>query len=164
MENWKPIPDFPGYSISDQGRVKAEKSGRILAQFENQFGLVCIGMVQGGVQKHRSVPLLVARAFLPSESDIFDTPINLDGDRHNNAVWNLAWRPRWFAIKYNQQFKHPYESHIDRLIEEMTTGDVANNSFECAIQYGLLESDVVMSIFNNTYVWPTYQEFRIYQE
>ena len=31
MENWKPIEHFPGYSVSDHGRVRTDKSGKILA-------------------------------------------------------------------------------------------------------------------------------------
>ena len=62
----------------------------------------------------------------------FDTPINLDGDRHNNRVENLTWRPRWFAIKYNQQFRHPYENPIPARIMDLKTGEVSENSFQCA--------------------------------
>jgi hypothetical protein len=128
---------------------------------ENQFGLLQVGMMRDGVQHHRSVPLLVAKAFLPQHSGPFDTPINLDGDRHNNHVDNLAWRPRWFAIRYNQQFKHPYELPIHADLIDLKTGQVSEGSLACAKQYGLLEQDVVLSILNRTYVWPTYQEFAI---
>ena len=75
------------------------------------------------------------------------------------AVENLAWRPRWFAIKYNQQFRHPYENPIMFQMVDLKTGEVSENSIECAQRYGLLEQDLVLSILNRTYVWPTYQEF-----
>lgn len=117
--------------------------------------------MRDGVQYHRSVPLLVAKAFLPRLSAPFDTPINLDGDRHNNHIDNLAWRPRWFAIKYNQQFRHPYEFPILLPIMDTKTFEISANSFECVKRYGLLEKDLVLSILNRTYVWPTYQEFTI---
>ena len=32
METWKPIPDWEVYEVSDKGRVRRIKSGRILAQ------------------------------------------------------------------------------------------------------------------------------------
>ena len=63
-ENWKPIPFFDDYSVSDHGRIRSDKSGRILALNENQYGLVQVGLMRDGVQYHRSVPLLVAKAFL----------------------------------------------------------------------------------------------------
>ena len=161
IEEWKPITFFPQYSISSYGRVRAEKSGRILALNENQFGVVQVGLMQDGVQYHRSVPLLVAKAFIPREHVPFDTPINLDGDRYNNHVSNLMWRPRWFAIKYNRQFRQPYENPITARIIELKTREIFQNSFQCATRFGLLEQDLVLSILNRTYVWPTYQEFGI---
>ena len=161
VEHWKSIPNFEDYSVSDQGRVRAEKSERILALSQNQFGLVQVGMMRYGKQCHRSVPLLVARAFLRRSNDLFDTPINKDGDRWNNALENLLWRPRWFAIRYNQQFKYPIIHSIPVPLTDVKTGEVSENSFECAKRYGLLESDLVLSVFSHTYVWPTYQEFRV---
>jgi hypothetical protein len=158
-EIWEELESFPGYSVSSFGRVRADRSGRILSLNENQFGLLQVGLMKDGIQFHRSVPLLVATAFIPRPSEPFDTPINLDGDRQNNHVENLMWRPRWFAIKYNQQFKHPYDYSITVPVIELKTGEVFDNSFECAKHFGFLERDLVLSIINRTYVWPTYQEF-----
>lgn len=163
-EYWKEIENFPGYSVSDYGNVRTDKSGRILVLTENQFGLLQVGLMRDGEQRHRSVPLLVAKAFLPELPGPFDTPINLDGNRHNNHVDNLLWRPRWFAIRYNQQFKYPYENSILAPVQDLKTGEISENSFECAKRYGLLERDLVLSVLNRTYVWPTYQEFGILED
>jgi NUMOD4 motif-containing protein len=161
IEQWKTISHFPDYSVSDHGNVRSDKTGRLLALNENQFGVLQVGMMRDGEQKHRSVPLLVAKAFIPQPPGPFDTPINLDGNRRNNHADNLVWRPRWFAIKYNRQFRHPYESPILYPIEDIKTGEVSENSIECAKRYGLLEEDLVQSILTRTFVWPTYQEFRV---
>jgi hypothetical protein len=160
-EVWKEIESFENYSISSFGRVRAEKSGRILEQNQNQFANVYVGLVRNGRQYHRSVPLLVAKAFIPKKWSAYDTPINLDGDRWNNRVDNLVWRPRWFAIRYNQQFRIPYLHPIPYPIQDLKSGEISENSFECAKRYGLLESDLVMSIMNRTVVWPTYQQFGV---
>lgn len=163
-EVWIEIEDFREYSISNFGRVRTNKTGRILALNETQWGLVQVGLMRDGVQYHRSVPLLVAKAFLPLHPDPFDTPINLDGDRRNNTLSNLVWRPRWFAIKYNRQFRYPYHLPIKSAIRDLKTGEVSENSLDCAMRYGLLEQDVVLSIMNRTYCWPTYQEFGVVEE
>jgi hypothetical protein len=163
-EHWKHIKGFPGYLVSDHGRIQAEKSGRLLALSDNQYGVQCVGMMLEGEQRHRSVPRLVAHAFLPNETDVFDTPINLDGDRHNNHVSNLAWRPRWFAVKYNRQFREPYPYPITHPIMDMETREISENSYETAKRYGLLEGDVVLSILERTLVWPTYQKFRVVED
>lgn len=159
QEEWRPIENFPEYSVSNFGNVRTNKTGRILALSENQFGLLQVGLMRDGEQKHRSVPLLVAKAFIPQPTGPFDTPINLDGNRHNNHVDNLAWRPRWFAIKYNRQFRYPYPNPILAPVVNLKTGEISENSTECAKKYGLLEQDLVLSILNRTYVWPIYQEF-----
>lgn len=160
-EKWKEIRNFENYSISNHGRVRAEKSGRILALNQNQFGVVYVGLVRDGKQFHRSVSLLVANAFIRRKFEPFDTPINLDGDRFNNRADNLVWRPRWFAIRYNQQFRYPVIQPIMEPIKDLKTGELSLNSFDCARRYGLLETDLVQSIQNRTYVWPTYQKFDV---
>ena len=161
QEKWSEIRNFENYSISTYGNVKAEKSGRILAVNQNQYGVVYVGLVRDGKQFHRSVSLLVANAFVRRQFEPYDTPINLDGDRWNNRVDNLVWRPRWFAIRYNQQFRYPAINPIMDPIKDIKTGEISLNSFDCARRYGLLESDLVLSIENRTYVWPTYQEFAV---
>ena len=161
MELWKPIPEFPNYEVSTFGQIRNHIFDRIMALNVNQFGVFFVGLFREGEQFKRSVPLLVANAFIPRPSEAYDTPINLNGDRSDNHVENLVWRPRWFAVQYNHQFKIPPEQHIPDPIEDTESGDITENSFECAKQYGLLENDVVLSILNRTYVWPTYQQFRI---
>lgn len=160
-ELWSVIEGFENYSVSNFGRVRSNWSERILVAYPNQSGLVQVGLMLNGKQYHRSVPLLVAKAFIPQPSGPFDTPINLDGDRSNNHVDNLAWRPRWFAIKFNKQFRESYENHIPEPIEDLKTGEVTEDSLECAKRYGLLENEIVMGILNNITVWPTYQKFKV---
>src|SRR3954463_11128186 len=119
---FKPIDGFPGYSISSYGRVRNDETDRILALTRNQHGVVQVGLMRDGLQYKRGVALLVARAFLdPPAIETFDTPINLDGDRCNNHIDNLMWRPRWFAVKFHQQF----DGHIPKInepIQEIHTG------------------------------------------
>lgn len=161
MEQWKEIAGFPDYAVSNYGRIRSYKTDRILALSENQFGVLNVGLMRDGQQYHRSVPLLVAKAFIPHPAGPFDTPINLNGDRRDNRVENLTWRPRWFAVKYNRQFRHPPEQRLQGPIEDVKTGEISNGSYDCATRYGLLEDEVVFSIMHRTYVWPTYQEFQL---
>lgn len=160
-ELWKPIDGFDGYSISSEGRIRSDQFDRNLVLSQNQYGVVRVGLMKHGIQHHRGVALLVAKAFIPRTYGAFDTPINLDGDRWNNSVENLAWRPRWFARKYVQQFKFSPRTTIERPIEDIKTGLVSENSFDAAVTYGLLEEEIVRSVLLHTYVWPTYQQFNV---
>jgi hypothetical protein len=164
MERWKAIHDFPRYFVSSEGRIKNGDTGRIMALTLNQQGIVQVGFSDNGKYFKRAVAPLVAHAFIPRPMGPFDTPINLDGDRTNNSVENLMWRPRWFATVYHRQFRHPYAHPILRPIVDMETRVVSDDSRAAAVQYGLLEKDIVLSILNRTVVWPTYQEFRVLEE
>jgi hypothetical protein len=39
MERWLPIDEFPGYSISDQGRVRNDATKRVMVMVRNQGGV-----------------------------------------------------------------------------------------------------------------------------
>lgn len=164
-ERWKLIPEFPKYEVGDQGNIRREQTGRLLTLQENQQGVVTVGLMGDYYRQfRRSVPLLVATAFLRRTKimgEAFSTPICLNGDRTNNRVDNLEWRPYWFARKYNRQFKWPYEHPIMEPIREVGTSQIWPNSFEICRHFGLLEKDLVLSIINMTYVWPTLQIFEV---
>jgi len=161
MEDWRTIPEFPRYSISDHGRVRNNDTGHMLKINANQRGVAIAGFMLDGVQYKRAIAVLVVDAFLRRPSDSpFQTPINLDGDRMNNRVTNLALRPRWFAIRYAKQFNYP-RPRIHRPIYDKKTNEMFANSFDAATTFGLLDSDVHDSVLHRTYVWPTYQEFLV---
>lgn len=164
MMEWARIDEFPGYSVSDIGEVRNDRTGRYLSLTTNQAGIVQVGLVKGGSQYKRSVAVLVAKAFLdPPMHPRFNTPINLDGDRSNNRADNLMWRPRWFAVKYHKQFDKPRQG-LRQPIREKRTGEIFPTSWEAAIKYGLLDRDILIATLNRTYVIPTYQEFELVAE
>lgn len=161
MDDWKTVQGFPEYSINRLGEVKRKSNNRLLTYKVNQYNVIYVGLMRDNRQRQRSVALLVASTFLPHSNEAMDTPIHLNGDRFDNRVENLVWRPRWFAVQYNRQFKHGYDNPIVVPIEDLETREQFATSFDCAIKYGLLERDVVLSILNRTYTWPTYQQFGI---
>lgn len=162
MEEWEPISGFPGYSISNLGRVRRDATGRILHVKVNQYGIPYVGLMRDLEQWQRSLALLVAKAFLPNPTDFFDTPINLDGDRFNCEVENLMWRPRWFAVRYNQQFTQDAPQRAQKApVRAIETGESFGSPMAAAQRYGLLEHDVLHSIRHNTVTWPNYMHFEV---
>lgn len=161
-EAWEEIRDFPGYSVSNWGRVRRERTGRIVRPTRNTRGIWTIGLMsEDSQQRKRSIPLLVADAFVerPDGRVNFDTPIHLDGNRDNLHYLNLQWRPLWFARKYMQQFERE-EPAYPYAIEDVETRVFYKHSREAAIIHGLLEQDIRLSMINRTYVYPTGQIFR----
>lgn len=161
MEDWEELVWFPGYSISNCGRVRNDSTDRLMSLSLNQHGIVQVGLMRNGRQYKRSVTVLVANAFLPKPSglDAFDTPIHLDGDRTNNDVHNMMWRPLWFAVRYHAQFGRSSHMRIVKPIHDLATGKVYQNSFEAAITHGILEREIALSVINGTHVFPTFQRF-----
>lgn len=161
MEEWRIIARFSGYSVSNLGRVRNDETGCLMTPQVNQRGIVNVGLTKNLIQCKRSLSLLVADAFLPPSSNkAFDTVINLDGDRTNNEVDNLMWRPRWFAIKYFAQFRCPDMRGFHTPIEEVATGEKFETSWPAAIKFGLIDLDIFVATLNGMCVWPTEQWFR----
>lgn len=163
MVEWRPIEGFDAYSVSSNGDIRNDFNGYLLKRYILQNrDFPVVGLMRQGRQFKRSVARLVANAFLvPHKLETFDTAICLDGNRMNCQVNNLDWRPRWFAVMYNQQFVNPCAYHIDRKIREKKSGLTFLDSFEVAKWYGVLEKDLVLSIQNRTYVWPVYLFFEV---
>lgn len=161
-EQWVPIEGFPNYSVSNFGRVKRDDREPV-GVHTNQQGVAYVSLMggpHGEVQYHRGLARLVAKAFIHQAREAFDTPINRDGDRLNCASDNLEWRPRWFAIRYHQQFVNRYENPIESSLRDMETGEIYMDSWVVAMSFGLLEKDVVLSVDNYTVCWPTFKRFQ----
>lgn len=161
IDDWVPVDGFPGYSINTLGQVRRDSSTRLLVPRFNEDGVPYVGMMRGWQQCMRSLPRLVARTFLDSPSEIFDTPIQLDGDPNNCRVDNLMWRPRWYAVRYKRQFRQRYDNPVNKPVRAVKERERFPNSLAAACRYGLLEEEVVQSIYKRTPAWPTYQRFEI---
>jgi hypothetical protein len=160
---WVPVKGFPGYSIHRDGLVRHDANERILRPRYNQYGVPYVGLMRDWQQCSRSLPRLVACTFLSEPTDIFNTPIQLDGNPLNCRADNIMWRPRWYAVHYKRQFEERYYDPIDEPILAVDGYETFPDSFTAGCRYGLLEREVVLSIKNNTPAWPTYQQFELVQ-
>jgi hypothetical protein len=159
VEDWAQIPEFPDYYVSTFGEVMNFETKRILKPSYTSRGALKVGLISGGRQHARVLKLLVARAFVYGETDIFDTPINLDGNPHNNCVDNLVWRPRWFALKYTRQFKETYSNEVRGPIKDLDSGTIYTTVRDASIDNGLLFKEVFASCLSGEVVAPTWQAF-----
>lgn len=158
-EQWLPIEGFPMYLVSDAGRVINKETNRIIQSSYTRSLVEKVGLIAGDRQYTRSVKLLVADAFVPGRTDIFDTPIHLDGDPMNNYAMNLMWRPRWFAWKYTHQFTEPQPGARRGPVKDLETGIVYRDIQEASIRNGLLIEEVTRSINVKVSTFPTWQTF-----
>jgi len=160
-EEWRLIQDFPTYIVSSLGRVVNDSTHREIKQSTTMHGAPKVGLVLGGKQFTRVVSVLVCEAFVEGRTNIFDTPIHLDGDQTNNCAYNLRWRPRWFAWKYSRQFSSMEDIHTVGPVIEVESEKVYDTVLHAAMYNGLLLDDVWRSIRFKKYIFPTDQKFDI---
>lgn len=162
MEETKPIEGFPEYVIDRAGTVYTVASGLRRKPSKTREGALKVTLYREGRPYTKSLSLLVAKAWLYNDfdPDIFDTPIHLDNDQSNNHVDNLAWRPRWFAIKYQRQYWNE-EYRFSRVkVQDVKTGERYEGLMDVCQKYGYLYMDVIRSCTKHDEVFPTWRKFR----
>lgn len=90
-ERWKEVSGYEGvYQVSDQGRVKSIKSGRLRKHSKQGSGYDQVILSSNGARRTFLLHRLVAQAFI---SNPMNKPhINhKDGDKSNNQADNLEW-------------------------------------------------------------------------
>lgn len=91
METFRLITDFPEYSVSDEGNVRSNRTGRILKpETLKKMSYKRITMSVNGKKMRAFVHRLVAQEFIPNPSN--KPYVNhIDSDPTNNRVSNLEW-------------------------------------------------------------------------
>lgn len=107
METWKKITDYPNYSVSDEGRVRNDKTGKIKAikpdgQRKN-YRAVCLYKNSQG--KCKRLHRLVAEAFIDNPSNKPDVN-HKDGNPLNNRSGNLEW------VTKSENMIHAYKTGL----------------------------------------------------
>jgi hypothetical protein len=89
-ENWKAVPDFPEYEVSDLGQVRRVDSGRILSPSVDEWGRRRVNLWRANRYKTVKVHRLVALAFIGPQPDGHEVA-HRDGNAANNQAGNLMW-------------------------------------------------------------------------
>lgn len=91
MEEYLIISGTDGkYSVSNQGRVRNNITGKVLKPYRSYNGYLRVGLFLNGSIHNKRVHRLVAEAFLPKENNMLYVN-HLDEDKTNNNVINLEW-------------------------------------------------------------------------
>lgn len=64
MTTWKVIIGFPKYSVSDDGRVRNNKTGKILTPYPDTNGYLTVGLYRDSKRTPQRIHRLVAEAFI----------------------------------------------------------------------------------------------------
>lgn len=70
-EIWKPIAGFHNYQVSNRGRIKNIKTGKVLKNVINSHGYAFVQLCNGsGLITQITVHKLVAQAFIPNPNNL----------------------------------------------------------------------------------------------
>ena len=156
-DRWTQVRGFMNYSVSEYGEVRNDRTGRMLKQTLTNDRLY-VSLVKNGRQFHRQLSGIVARSWWgPPPRLNFDSVVHLDGDKLNCTVGNLMWRPRWFALAYHKEWETDKFSNWDGSFLLIETEEVFFHPRDCAMKYGFLQVDIVMSILNGTSIFPEHE-------
>lgn len=88
MREWRKITNRPNYSVSNDGLVRNDKTGRILKQScrKDNYMQVMLGRKTVPLYVHR----LVAQAFIENPKNLPQVD-HIDGNKRNNDRNNLRW-------------------------------------------------------------------------
>ena len=90
-ERWCAAPGFDLYEVSDQGRVRNVRTGRVLrAHPERKGSSMLVSLCRDGKQKTFTVHGLVLRTFVGPPPPGMEC-CHADGDVTNNRMSNLRW-------------------------------------------------------------------------
>lgn len=108
-EEWRMIPDYEGlYMVSNKGRVKNCRTGRILKPGKQTDGYLMVVLCKNGKCTPQRVHRLVAMAFIPNPNNL-PCVNHKDEDKTNNCVDNLEW----CTVSYNNRYGTRLERCID---------------------------------------------------
>ena len=136
MEMWKPIKDVPGYSVSNEGRVRKDSTGQIMVLSKNG------GYSRIIIAKH--VHRLVAEAFIEKPDNEKCWVDHIDGNRSNNKVENLRWvtpSENVMAFGYHSRIKNKRRKI---LATHLDGRKILFESRQAAAEYfGCLDSEIL---------------------
>lgn len=126
IEEWRPIKGYERrYEASDWGRVKSlnyNHTGKpqIMIPLKGKGNYLKIHL---GSNKTISIHKLIAETFIPIPEELLHYEKldvhHIDGNRSNNAVWNLIWICRDAHNKIHFANKTISESHKEKLSKKI---------------------------------------------
>ena len=142
MENtnevWKDIKGYPGYQISNYGRIWSSKQhGRYMKPTPNNRGYLQINLIaKNGKRKKELVHRLVAIAFIDNPNNYTEVH-HIDANASNNTADNLEWINHKNNLNQKERLEKIYKKVL--CIE---TNEVFNSIKEASISKQLQVSHI----------------------
>jgi hypothetical protein len=136
--NWKPLKEFDGYSISDAGVVRNDRTGKWLKNNINGDGYHVVSLKTAAGYRAITIHRLVAYAFLPPAAEGESEVAHNDGVKTNNSVLNLRWATK--ASNQRDRLLHGTHSRGEKSCHAVFTDKTASMIRDGSIGGGMNNS------------------------
>ena len=144
MEEFRDIPGYPGYQISNYGNVFSRKLKRVIEAPTDKDGYLRIGLWNSQIKKNFRVHRLVAIAFIPNPENKPEVN-HKDGNRTNANVSNLEWN----TDKENNNHKNKELNMDATSLKFIGVGLMAFGMLGAAVGIGTIFGSLVNAISRN---------------
>lgn len=93
MEEWRRCKEIDNYEVSNTGKIRNRRTGRIMRTSINSNGYEQVQLHKDGNMYTRRIHRLVADTFYDGDHSNLDVN-HKDGDKLNNNIDNLEWCTR----------------------------------------------------------------------
>lgn len=150
-EVWKPLPDAPGYYVSNFGRVYSAprryvRKGRIIEPKPDRSGLCSFVVRVDGKNRRFLVHRAVMRAFTGEPPPGYEVR-HIDGNKANNMLHNLVYGPRKENFRYakyigvemrhRRGMDHARAKLTPEAVKEIRSGGGRGHARRMAEKYGV---------------------------
>lgn len=146
MEEWKQICEYPLYDISNYGKVRNRKTGRILKTYISEKGYEIVSLRKDNQSYTEAIHRLVADAYISLNENNMGI-IHKDNDILNSYADNLEWNTR-SEISKRSFDKGRKQAHLMRTIRCVETGEIFESIEECSRKTGIGRRSISRCINN----------------
>lgn len=120
-ELWRTVDHIGNgnYEVSTHGSIRRKSTQRQLAIRRNTSGVMSVNLMSDGKQSLVTIGRLVLTVFSGPPGDTLNTVLYIDGDRSNNAIWNLQWATRSDAMARHRHIERMNKLEQDRVRKEV---------------------------------------------
>ena len=145
---WQKIKRYPNYRVLPNSRICSIATNTIKTTRKNNRGYHIVDLYHNGEHRTYLVHRLVAETFVPNP-DNKPCVNHIDGDKDNNASWNLEW------VTHQENSKKAYDNG------QLKT-DIINGENHVSAKLDIIQVTLIRLLLEDRWtIWETAKHFSV---